>query len=103
MGTLGIHGILNSLKITVIPKDWFLDKSWPKQAMQTGVDEDSQPNGLPESEKQGPTHTLAAGKDQGILVTAAVGQEPRLGRWIKLKGDDTVNCGVIFAIRSDIH
>jgi ribosomal RNA-processing protein 9 len=34
------------------------------------------------------------------LLVAGVGQEPRLGRWVTVKGDGARNCAVVMALHS---
>lgn len=98
LGTLEAHGVVNSLRVTQMPKDWALDQLWSKQTITNDNGNGNENENLLEDR-----HTITARKDGGILITAALGQEPRIGRWIKLKGDGAVNCGMIFAIRKDDH
>lgn len=81
-----------------MPKSWDYDKRWSVGTKEniratndaittTGVSpgDDSIPKG------QG---------DGGVLLVAAVGQEPRLGRWIRLKGSGIVNSALVVALRT---
>jgi len=40
---------------------------------------------------------------QDILLVAGIGQEPRLGRWLQLKGNDVRNGAVVFALTRAAH
>ncbi|GJJ14571.1 hypothetical protein Clacol_008836 [Clathrus columnatus] len=93
MGSVEAPGIVNSLKVSLIPEGWNLDNSWSPKLSKGAVNRDTS-----EPEKKSETLLTPPTGDGGILVTAAIGQEPRFGRWIKLKGDGAMNCAVIFSI-----
>ncbi|KAF8513738.1 WD40 repeat-like protein [Hysterangium stoloniferum] len=85
LGLLPVPGLINSLQLTLIPKEWTCDDAWPRPR-------EPQPEPL--------LNVKSRSGSEGVLLVAAIGQEPRLGRWTKLKGDGVVNSAVIFSIRN---
>jgi ribosomal RNA-processing protein 9 len=101
VGSLDAPGLVNSLQLIVMPKAWASDKGWPagtkkasKEATNTDATNDVSPHILTNGD---PPVVQGEG---GVLLVAAVGKEPRLGRWIRLKEDGIVNSALIFALRT---
>jgi hypothetical protein len=99
VGSIDAPGLINSLQLIATPKDWASDEGWPAPTKETatfpkdvvkanGIAPHDSPNGrIPRSQS-------------GVLVVAAVGQEPRLGRWIRLNGGGVVNSALICSLRT---
>ncbi|KAH9988121.1 WD40 repeat-like protein [Russula compacta] len=84
MGTFPVPGVINSLQF-LSPRKGSLDgASWARP--QTVAEAPRLANG-PSIKKSGP-----------ILLVAGVGQEPRLGRWVVVKGDGARNCALVMAL-----
>lgn len=78
-GTLSAAGVVNSLQIISVPKDSLPQTSWV----------------FPDGDvvaKRTPS------KVSTLLLVAGMGQEHRLGRWMKLKGDGVVNGTIVVAL-----
>ncbi|KAK2460744.1 hypothetical protein APHAL10511_007214 [Amanita phalloides] len=73
VGTIPAPGVINSLQLLTAPKDFASTVPWASVAMENQVD------GTKRSENKGSVHTL---------VVAGIGQEHRLGRWIKIGKED---------------
>jgi len=71
----------------LIPKGWDVDKKWTQTQGELAPRVEITPNGV------------VGSREEGVLVVAGVGQEPRLGRWLKLKGEGVVNSAVVLSIR----
>ena len=84
LGILPAPGIINSLQILSIPRS--TTESWSWLAEKT---KDADADGSESSEKK---------SDNSLLVVAALGQEPRLGRWVTVKGNGSQNATRTFVI-----
>ena len=89
-----VRGIVNSLQIVQPPLSSIANATWMK--------EDKAVNGTPIAQTNG-HHPNGNGVDIGkdkeaktgiVLVIAAIGQEPRTGRWLRV-GDGAQNCGLV--------
>ena len=91
--SIPIQGIVNALQIVQTPSDAVTDAAWMK-----GAEEEL--NGKPITQTNG---SHANGVDSGkgskmVLVVAAIGQEPRTGRWLRV-GEGAKNCGLVVPLR----
>lgn len=77
-----IPGVINSLQFVRTPVGALHDHVWLKRGSFA-----SAPNAL-----------SVPGKEQDILLVVGVGQEPRLGRWLKVKDGGARNATIIFAL-----
>lgn len=98
IGSLEAQGLINSLQLTAMPKSWFSDREWSASTNETTNGAKDETTILPHTSPDGGI-TKAQG-DGGVLLVAAVGQEPRLGRWIRLKGDGIMNSALVVALRT---
>lgn len=80
MGTLPAAGVVNSLQLISVPKDAFPGTSW------VFAKHDSE------------ARAKRAAPAAALLLVAGVGQEHRLGRWMRLKGDGVVNGTLVVAL-----
>lgn len=78
IGTLPAPGVVNCLQILSVPKDSFPSTSWAYEG-----DASSR---------------RTSSKVSTVLLVAGMGQEHRLGRWMKLKGDGVVNGTIVVAL-----
>ncbi|KAH7101193.1 WD40 repeat-like protein [Auriculariales sp. MPI-PUGE-AT-0066] len=82
IGSIAAPGVINSLQI-ISPKPFFTNTRWAESAAEAAA---------------------AAGKSQavhgvrGVCVVAAVGQEPRFGRWLRLRGEGMSNRTMVLAM-----
>jgi len=84
MGSFPASGVINSLQL-ISPRKGSLDEaSW---AWLHARAEAGRVASAPSMRKSGP-----------ILLVAGVGQEPRLGRWVTVKGDGARNCALVMAL-----
>ncbi|KAI0275730.1 WD40 repeat-like protein [Russula aff. rugulosa BPL654] len=84
MGSIPVPGVINSLRVVSPPKGSLTDASWVWR--RDGEDAPRIANGT-SMKKSGP-----------VLLVAGVGQEPRLGRWVTVKGDGARNCALVMAL-----
>lgn len=82
LGTLSAAGVVNSLQIISVPKDSLPQTSWV----------------FPKRDENDIASKRTPSKVNTLLLVAGMGQEHRLGRWMKLKGDDTVNGTMVVAL-----
>ena len=81
IGTISAPGIVNSLQI-IAPRALFSGARWCDERIQAAAN--------------GKSHAAHGVKGLGIVV--GVGQEPRLGRWMRVKGDGASNRTMVFAM-----
>ncbi|KAI9513484.1 WD40 repeat-like protein [Russula earlei] len=87
MGSFPVPGVINSLQLLSL-RDGSLDEApwaWP-HARHARADANRRAS-APSMRKSGP-----------VLLVAAVGQEPRLGRWVSVKGGGSQNCTFLMAL-----
>jgi ribosomal RNA-processing protein 9 len=84
VGIIPAPGFVNSLQLISAPAGAFTSASW---AVSQGR----------ESSAAKETSSLAS-KSSTVLLVAAMGQEHRFGRWMKLKGDGVVNGAMVVAL-----
>lgn len=79
--TISVPGVVNSLQLIRSPAGSLASASWLTSAAVDSSNSNSE-------------------KIQDIILIAGVGQEPRLGRWIQLKGneDGAKNATYVFAL-----
>jgi ribosomal RNA-processing protein 9 len=85
VGSFSVQGVINSLQVVSPLKGSLADASWAWG--QTGEDGPRIASGPSMKQKTGP-----------VLLVAGVGQEPRLGRWVTMKGDGSRNCALVMAL-----
>ena len=85
LGSIPVPGVINSLHVVSPPKGSLADASWVWR--RDGEDALRIANGT-SMKKSGP-----------VLLVAGVGQEPRLGRWVTVKGDGARNCALVMALQ----
>lgn len=81
IGTLSAAGVVNSLQLISVPKDSLPQTSWAFSKLDGDV-----------AAKRSPS------KVSTLLLVAGMGQEHRLGRWMKLKGDGVINGTIVVAL-----
>ena len=79
VGKVPAPGVVNSLQLLTAPKGFVEETTWAKNKL---VRTDG---GHAEAMGVGP-----------ILVVAGIGQEPKLGRWMKVKDGGAKNCSLVF-------
>lgn len=95
VGAIPALGVVNSLQIVSIPKRGFDKVSWV-QLDPNPTDSSNHPaNGVNEASDKPRHHGSNVGP---LLLVAAVGQEMKFGRWLRLKGDGVVNCALAVAL-----
>jgi ribosomal RNA-processing protein 9 len=84
IGTVPAPGCVNSIQLISTPKDTFPPSSWAR----------------PNQGEEPPltTRILSSSKASTVLLVAGMGQEHRLGRWMKMKGDGIANGTIIVAL-----
>ncbi|KAH9968078.1 WD40 repeat-like protein [Russula dissimulans] len=84
MGSFPAPGVINSLQL-ISPRKGSLDEaSWAWLHARADAGRVASASSM---RKSGP-----------ILLVAGVGQEPRLGRWVTVKGDGASNCALVMAL-----
>nr|AOR51842.1 Rrp9 [Phaffia rhodozyma] len=96
--TIPAKGFVNSLQL-ITPSSSILDfTNWRSQNKSASSSVSSlSPSEEDETTKTTATVSKGAQPESSILLVACVGQEPRLGRWMKLKREDGVRNGVVIA------
>jgi len=101
--TLDAPGFVNSLQLIRPPANSLPNATW-LSGTDAGTDVDSNSGTVEmtgDSVSRPRTSRRDKGRDMDILLVAGVGREPRLGRWMSLKGDDNSrvrNGALIFAL-----
>jgi ribosomal RNA-processing protein 9 len=85
IGTVPAPGFVNSLQLISTPKDVFPSASW------ASLNKDSESSLIQRI-------STSASKVNTVLLVAGMGQEHRLGRWMKLNGDGVVNGTIVVAL-----
>jgi ribosomal RNA-processing protein 9 len=83
VGTISAPGVVNSLQF-VSPRRSF---AWASPS-------------VPSSEDANSEQTKRVGQHSTVLLVAGLGQEHRLGRWLKVKDGGARNEAVVFALRT---
>ncbi|KAI5121593.1 hypothetical protein M0805_009464 [Coniferiporia weirii] len=93
IGTLPAPGIINSLQILTVPRASAESWKWlnTKQLQAKGDSADAAVDYLPAKAK-------GREEKESLLIIAGLGQEPRLGRWMTVKGDGAVNGARVFVL-----
>lgn len=95
IGTVSAPGFVNSLQFVSPPRDSLHDYSW---AQPDNAQKDAHPEPVPQTNGSTEPHPVAArGQAESLLLVAGMGQEPRLGRWMRLK-EGAVNGARVFAL-----
>lgn len=91
--SIPIPGIINSLQIVQTPPGSMTDAAWMKESSE-------EPDGKPNGQTNGyQSSKVDSGKgSKMVLVVAAIGQEPRTGRWLRV-GEGAKNCGLVVPLR----
>ncbi|TDL20663.1 WD40 repeat-like protein [Rickenella mellea] len=79
VGTLPAPGFVNSLQFVSPPKGALVDCAWSRQRPSNSDDEVDTENDVEKAREK-------AKKEECVLVVAGMGQEPRLGRWMRVAG-----------------
>lgn len=89
-----INGIINSLQLVQTPSGPITDAAWMKVAAEEEHD------GEPDAQTR-QTNGIDSGKGlRMVLVVAAIGQEPRTGRWLRVAASEGAkNCGLVVPLR----
>ena len=100
-GTVPIPGVVNSLQFISAPKHFTENTSWatPKPR-HSAIGPPSAPITCSNPAAMADLATKnkpSVSKVPPVLVVVGVGQEHRLGRWLTLKGNGTVNCAFVVA------
>ncbi|THH03256.1 hypothetical protein EW145_g6405 [Phellinidium pouzarii] len=97
MGTLPAPGIVNSLQILTTSRASAESWTWlAAKQTKTKPETDNPSDGGRDS---GDDRSLASVKGKEcLLVVAGLGQEPRLGRWMTMKGDGAANGARVFVL-----
>lgn len=85
--SLSAAGFVNSLKIIRTPAGFLASATWLSPSAANGS---APPN-------QSSNH-MGSDKTLDIVLVAGMGQEPRLGRWMQLKGQGVQNATFVFAL-----
>ncbi|CAG7850428.1 Uncharacterized WD repeat-containing protein C2E1P5.05 [Serendipita indica DSM 11827] len=86
--TIPVCGVVNSLQVVQVPRQSVMNASWMATA-HSGLRTNGHGRGK-----------SAVDQAKSVLVVAAIGQEPRTGRWIKV-GGEAKNCGVVVPLEID--
>ena len=92
-----IPGIINSVQLLSVPSSSIDSSSWPPSRSE---EEEEDPIQLPIEMRQAEEDGTAVRPKKEILLVAAVGQEPRLGRWMRIK-DSVKNGALVVHIQLD--
>jgi ribosomal RNA-processing protein 9 len=76
VGQIAAPGFVNSLQLLSIPKGALDEATWASEANSTD------------------------GRSATALLIAGMGKEPRLGRWMNLKGEGVTNSTLVVALYS---
>ncbi|KAG8791182.1 pre-rRNA processing protein [Ceratobasidium sp. 428] len=91
LSTIPAPGFINSLQLLTPPRDSTLTHSWETTPTQTTQNPDV--NGTP---------PISRARDELVLI-AGLGQEPRLGRWMRVHGTGEKNAALVVAFpRGDL-
>lgn len=89
IGSLPAPGIVNSLQLLLVPRSSTESFSWTKS-------KDVFP---PPGDKEADSSSKnSSPPKESVLVVAGLGQEPRLGRWMKVRGDGAVNGSRVYSL-----
>ncbi|KAL5478315.1 RRP9 [Sanghuangporus weigelae] len=93
IGTLPAPGIVNSLQVLLMPSMTTDAWTWLSNKKTRTSEEEKQVN-------EDVVHA-AKGKQekQSVVVVAGLGREPRLGRWMKMKGHGAANGSRVFVLQ----
>jgi ribosomal RNA-processing protein 9 len=93
VGTVPAPGVVNSLQFFSPPKGFVQKSTWaaPKSRDSAG-EASTDPIGRPVPTNRAPLIAV-----NPIALVAGIGQEHRLGRWIKMKGNGVTNCALVVA------
>jgi ribosomal RNA-processing protein 9 len=81
--TISIQGIVNSLQVVQVPKNVVSKAVWYADGT----------NGVPHG-----VNGTAGKESKVVLVVAAIGQEPRTGRWLSVR-EGAKNCGLVVPLQ----
>lgn len=86
-----VGGVINSLQLVQVPTSAIANARWYQA---NGGDA----NGVPAPVNENSSNR-SVGSGKGILVVAAVGREPRMGRWLRLDESEIVrNCALVIPL-----
>ncbi|KAG8717388.1 pre-rRNA processing protein [Ceratobasidium sp. 394] len=96
IGTIPAPGFVNSLQLITPPRDYALTHTW-------GRSQGQETDGLSEVNSEAKNKfPLGRARDE-VLLIAGVGQEPRLGRWMRAHGAGEKNAALVVALpRGDL-
>lgn len=78
-------GVVNSLQLLSVPHGKLRTDDWQKLSSATNGMDEGENGGVPEEGVEKIRQPKRARVPADLLLVAAVGREPRLGRWIKVK------------------
>ena len=90
IGSLPAPGVVNSLQILIVPRSTVENYSWS-----TVPDHDATVRPSANGVNHAITSNTAA---EFLMVVAGLGREPRLGRWMTMKGDGAGNGSRVFVL-----
>lgn len=101
VGSIPALGVVNSLQLLACPRTATPSLAWassaPAPATTNGVlASELDSNALSKSSKKMETEKI-------VLLVAGVGQESRLGRWVKQKGEGHLNGALVVALHPRTH
>ena len=86
VGVLPAPGIVNSLQVLSVPRSATDGWSWLSSKMKAQKD-----SGVERPATSASVNLTRTESGESIVVVAGLGKEPRLGRWLSLKGEGTTN------------
>ncbi|KAF8717373.1 WD40 repeat-like protein, partial [Rhizoctonia solani] len=89
-------GFVNSLQLVLPPRDTALTHTW-------GINSEPGSTLTANGDSENPPKLLPGRTRDEVLLVAAVAQEPRLGRWLRLHGNGEKNSALVVALpRGDL-
>jgi len=85
LGSVPAPGVVNSLQVLSIPQATVGQFTWAQRTQQHATPQSAQPNGI-----------VSQNKTDSVLIVAGLGQEPRLGRWIRVKEGGAANVTKVY-------
>jgi ribosomal RNA-processing protein 9 len=89
---IAIEGIVNSLQLMQLPSKTLANAPWTRQPVEP------MSNGTPSVANGTHAASKAEADSKMVILVAAIGQEPRFGRWITVR-EGAKNCGLVVPLR----
>ena len=93
IGTLPAPGIVNSLQLLLIPSAKADAWEWLARKKDARKGNSGQVNGTAASTRKQ--------NKESVVIIAGLGREPRLGRWMTMKGDGAANGSRVFVLQQE--